>query len=409
MNPFNRLYVVLAICLVLSLFTGSVKSQLTCDDPFENGQPLFSTAFWLDDSGGAGSWPVADEWVLEGVSTDFCQRSISFDDVLSGGPPPDGIPPIDDPQFETIEQARAWLEDQSPVIALEIDGDARAYPLALLTWHEIANDEVGGIPVAVTFCPLCNSSIVFDRRVDDDVLRFGVSGLLRNSDLIMWDHLTRSWWQQFTGEGIVGVYTGVQLDILPSVVVSLSAFEQQYPDGLVLSRETGTTRDYGGNPYVGYDNNTGRPFLFRGDLDERVQPPTQRVLAAIIGGEAIAYPFSVLAEENVINDRIGEVDVAAFWQPGKASALDGARIDSSRDVGMAALYSRELDGQVLSFTVEDGVIRDEQTGSTWNVFGTAIEGETAGRQLRQVIAAPHFWFAWAAFRPETRVYGLDSE
>ena len=116
-----------------------------------------------------------------------------YGEIMSGGPPRDGIRPIDDPKFTTFEDARGWLADQEPVIAFELNRDVRAYPLQVLIWHEIVNDEVGGVPVAATFCPLCNSAIVFDRRLDGVTLDFGTSGKLRNSDLVMWDRQTESW------------------------------------------------------------------------------------------------------------------------------------------------------------------------------------------------------------------------
>jgi hypothetical protein len=381
--------VVLAIVIGLSIFwpseaTTVVHAQLSCNDPpFDTSQ-------------------IAQVW----DKTDFCQHEAGvFDEIISGGVPRDGIPPIDNPTFESIEAASAWLQPQSPVIALEVNGIARAYPLAILTRHEIANDVISDVPVAVTFCPLCNSALVFDRRVDGETLRFGVSGLLRNSDLIMWDDQTQSWWQQFTGLGIVGDYTGTQLTILPSQVVGFGAFAEQYPDGEVLQGPRGS---YGRNPYVGYDSNE-RPFLFQAQADDRLFP-TERVLAGVIGGQAIAYPFPTLSEEIVINDTVGGQAVVAIWQPGATSALDAASIDDSRDVGMAGLFSRELDAQTLTFAVDDaGVIRDDQTGSTWNVFGTAIAGELEGSQLPPQFAAPHFWFAWAAFQPNTQIYGSEAE
>jgi hypothetical protein len=363
----------------------SAAAQSTCSNPFEGESVRFSVDYW--------------------EKTNFCQHSVPYSEIISGGPPPDGIPPIDDPIFEPIVSASEWLQDPSPVIALEVNGEARAYPLAILIWHEIANDEIGGVPVAVTFCPLCNSAVVFDRRVDGQTLRFGVSGNLRKSDLIMWDDLTQSWWQQFTGEAVVGAYTGTQLDFLPSLVVGFREFARQYPEGQVLSRETSVRRDYGSNPYIGYDTNE-RPFLFSGDLDDRLLP-TSRVLAGIVGGEAIAYPFDILRQQQIINDTIGDQNIVALWQPGAVSALDQSRIDESMDVGMAALYSRDLDGQTFIFTMNDDVIQDEQTGSTWNVFGTAIDGELEGSQLQQILAFPHFWFAWVAFRPETAIYGVN--
>jgi hypothetical protein len=380
---------IVAVLLGLSILsrseaTNTVQAQLSCDNP-----PLDVSR-------------ISNVW----DKTDFCKYEAGvYEEIISGGVPRDGIPPIDNPQFDSVDVASAWLQPQSPVIAIELNGIARAYPLAILTRHEIVNDAIGDVAVAVTFCPLCNSAIVFDRRVDGETLRFGVSGMLRNSDLIMWDDLTQSWWQQFTGEAIVGAYTGTQLTIYPSQVVGFGAFVEQYPDGEVLSPGG---RSYSTNPYTAYDSSS-QPFLFRGEPDERLFA-TERVLAGVIGGEPVAYPFPVLAEEIVINDTVGGEAVVAIWQPGAVSALDQTTIDESRDVGMAALYNRDLDGQLLTFTADDvGLIRDDQTGSAWNIFGKAIDGDLVGSQLEQELAFPHFWFAWAAFRPDTMIYGLDTD
>ena len=183
--------------------------------------------------------------------TNWNRHTIQYDELLFGGPPRDGIPSIDAPKFISPAEAEAWLADNEPVIALEIDGDARAYPLQILIWHEIVNDVVGDVPVIVTFCPLCNATIVFDRRLDGTIYEFGASGLLRNSDLVMYDRTTESLWQQFTGEGIVGDLAGAQLTFLPSSIVSFADFRAAYPGGVVLSRETGYGRTYGSNPYPG--------------------------------------------------------------------------------------------------------------------------------------------------------------
>ena len=233
-------------------------------------------------------------------------------------------------------------------------------------------------------------------------MRFGVSGLLRNSDLIMWDDKTQSLWQQLTGEGIVGAHTGVLLDIVPSQLVGYAAFKEQYPQGEVLSPGG---RLYGSNPYVNYDSSP-RPFLFMGALDDRLLA-TERVLGATIGGLSVAYPFGILAQDLVINDRIAETDVVAMWQPGAVSALDASSIDRSRDVGMAALFDRAIMGTTLTFKEVDGAVIDVETGSVWNIFGTATDGELAGEQLRPINAFPHFWFAWAAFYPKTILYGYQ--
>ncbi len=359
--------------------------------------------------------PQANLW-----ETDWTIASIDCNEMLWGGVPRDGIPPIDNPDFITVDEAQDQIAPQSPVVAVEVNGIARAYPLGVLTRHEIVNDMFDTTPVAVTFCPLCNSAIAFERQVDGRTLRLGVSGMLRNSDLVMWDDRTESLWQQLTGEAIIGEYTGEQLTILPSQVVGFGAFAAEFPDGEVLVSR-GRISDI--NPYENYDMPGRAPFLFDGEFDDRIDNPTARVLAGTIGGEPIAYPFDVLFEERLINDVVGERPVVAFWQPGATSALDDTYISESRDVGMAVLYSRYIteedagdavdaelieDGRVtLGFALEDGAIVDLQTGSVWNIFGRAEDGPLAGVQLRQELAAPHFWFAWAAFEPETAVYGID--
>jgi uncharacterized protein DUF3179 len=343
-------------------------------------------------------------------NTDFCNSSIVIEDVISGGPSKDGIPAIDNPNMESVDEASQWLTERSPMVVVEIDGDARAYPQSILMWHEIINDEVGGIPVAITFCPLCNSSVVFDRRVGDETLVFGVSGVLFNSNMVMFDRLTDSWWQQLTGEGIVGDYNETLLDFVPSQVIGFAQFAERYPDGLVMSLETGFSRSYGVNPYVGVDdNNSPVTSLFRDETDPRL-PSRSRVLAVELDGTFMAYPFDALTAEFVINDTIVDTPVVALWQPGVASALDRSQIDASRDIGTTALYERTLeDGTVLTFAWDDETqtMIDEQTNSTWNLFGEAVDGELAGTDLRLMVAAPHFWFAWAAFNPETEVYGLE--
>ncbi|HEC24342.1 MAG TPA: DUF3179 domain-containing protein, partial [Chloroflexi bacterium] len=334
--------------------------------------------------------------------TNWERHTVDYSEIISGGPPRDGIPSIDDPQFVSFEEAAEWLADSEPVIALEINGDARAYPLQILIWHEIVNDVVGDVPVAVTFCPLCNSAVVFDRRLDDMVLEFGTSGLLRNSDLVMYDRTTESLWQQLTGEAIVGDLVGKRLTFIPASLISFAAFREAYPDGVVLSKETGFRRAYGQNPYAGYDQ-SDRPFLFRGELDDRL-PAMMRVVAVSLDGVDIAYPYSVLAERGVVNDTVGEREIVVFYVSGTNSALGASIIAEAEDIGATGVFDRDLDGQVLTFRVEEGRIVDEETGSVWNIAGQAVEGPLAGAQLTRIISADHFWFAWAAFRPDTLIY-----
>jgi hypothetical protein len=340
-----------------------------------------------------------------GWKTNFANARIPLSEIESGGPPRDGIPPIDQPKFLSPADASAWLKDQEPVIALELGGDARAYPLQVLIWHEIVDDEVGGVPVAVTFCPLCNTAIAFDRRVDGHTLRFGTTGNLRRSDLVMWsDDLGETWWQQITGEALVGDLVGHQLTILPAEIVSFVDFKTGYPSGLVLSRDTGNPRGYGNNPYIGYDNINSSPFLYSGATDRRL-PPMERVVTVELNGETAAYPFSRLIHFPVVNDVLGGTPLVVLHHGGTLSALDGAVIAASRDVGAAAAFDRSVDDKVLTFSLRGDQFIDDQTGSTWDILGRALAGPLVGNRLRPLVSANHFWFAWAVFRPNTRIWG----
>ena len=336
--------------------------------------------------------------------TDFSRHTVPYADVLSGGPPKDGIPAIDNPRFVTVPEAAEWLEAPEPVVLVEAGGGAKAYPLQVLTWHEIVNDEVGGVPISITFCPLCNTAIGFKREFDGQVLDFGTTGRLRYSNLIMYDRQTETWWQQATGEAIAGRYAGSRLAFHPANIVSWEEFRTGYPDAAVLSRDTGYRRAYGRNPYAGYDDVNNTPFLYRGPRTPGALLPMARVLTVDLDGDTVAYPYAVLAERSVINDTVAGQAVALFWQAGTASALDSHSIAGGRDVGTGAAFSRELDGRVLEFELQDGAIRDRQTASSWNLLGAATAGPLQGSRLRPVVSVNHFWFSWAAFRPETRIY-----
>ena len=337
-------------------------------------------------------------------STDFDRHTVSYREILSGGPPKDGIPAIDSPKFVAVAGADGWLQLQEPVVLVQVGDEARAYPLQVLTWHEIVNDTVGDLPLTVTFCPLCNTAIAFERTLDGRVLDFGTTGRLRFSNLIMYDRQTESWWQQAGGDAIAGELAGRQLTFYPATIVAWEEFKAAYPDGLVLSRETGFDRDYGRNPYAGYDDVSQSPFLFRGPATPDAMPPMARVLTVDLNGDAVAYPYDVLEQVQVVNDEVGDQPVTVFWQSGVASALDSGSIAQGRDVGTAAAFSPVLDGRLLTLRSADGNIIDEETGSTWNLLGQAVAGELAGQQLTPLVGVNHFWFSWAAFKPETRIY-----
>lgn len=345
--------------------------------------------------------------------TEWGLRIVDLDNI-SQGAGRDAIPAISGPLYWTLEEASAVYTDNVPLVQVNVNGDVRGFPLEILTWHEIVNDTIGGVPITVTFCPLCNTAIAFESQIGDVVLRFGVSGLLRNSDLIMYDRNTESLWQQSSGRAIVGTMVGARLTYVPATVVTVGQLRSAYPDALVMSRDTGWNRPYGQNPYQGYDNpERGGPYGFffdRDTIDDRL-PPAERVVS-IEGpsGAAIAYAWSTLVQERVMHDSFDGIDLVIFWTPGALSILDAGILRDAREVGTTAVFETALDGQSLSFMpnpADDGqTFIDEQTGSVWDIFGRAIEGELAGSQLTRVIHADHFWFAWQAFHPDTEVVSL---
>jgi hypothetical protein len=265
-----------------------------------------------------------DRWRAEWPDTDFSTTSVDdWSEIISGGPPKDGIPALTDPDFIAVAEEDR-LAPREPVIAVEMEGATpRAYPIRYLTWHEIVNDTVGGVPVAVTFCPLCNSGPAFDRRVDGQVLEFGVSGKLRHSDMIMYDRQTESWWQQAIGTGIVGAHTDTILEQIPTWMESWEEFRSRNPDGLVMDQPA-YPRSYGRNPYVGYDSSQ-RPFLYSGELPPHDIPALARVVRV---GER-AWPVARLRAAG----EVSEAGVTLSWAEGQASALDAANIRQGREVG----------------------------------------------------------------------------
>ncbi len=349
----------------------------------------------------ARRWQLSFNWF-----TDFNQRTVSLteiDNLL----PRDRIKPVDFPEFANSLEAPSYMRDREPVIAIEINGDARAYPLAILMWQEIVNDTVGGEPITVTFCPLCNTAIAFERVLEGHELTFGTSGNLRNSDLVMWDRQTESWWQQITGEAIVGQLSGKVLEQIPSPIIAWEAFRDQYPDGQVLLREVNALgqeiRPFDDPPYAGYDSVDNDPFAFDGPTDDRL-PANLRVLTVKLDDETVAYPFTFLEENLVINDTIGETDVVAFFDNGTLSAFLDAR-SSAQTSGSTTMFSRVVDGETLTFLLGETGIVDEQTGSVWNIVGKATSGPMDGKELEPVIHQNHFWFAWAVFEPDTEIRG----
>ena len=366
---------------------------------------LAALGWWVINSTGfvsAQLLPSSLEW----PHTDFDTAIVEMDEIMSGGPPKDGIPALDDPKFVSQAAANNWLDDQEPVIVVVVGNEARAYPIQILMYDEIANDTLNHKPLSITFCPLCNASIVFERNLDGTVLDFGTTGRLRKSDLVMYDRQTESWWQQFTGQGIIGQYAGVVLNRHPANIVAYRDFKSAYPDATVLSQDTGHRRPYGRNPYRGYDSIDDQPFLFRDPVDPRL-PPMEYVLNISLGNTHRLYPFSAFGESPVINDDIDGEPVVVLSRDGTYSALDAEAISRSRLMASATAFSRRVDGQVLNFLFADGRIVDDETGSSWNILGQAVDGPLTGQQLNSTPSGVHFAFAWLAFNPNSQIYGQN--
>ena len=281
----------------------------------------------------AGNNEMVQKWKAEGWQTDFSRSNIPFSEIMSGGPLRDGIPPIDSPRFISLKELGNRIPKGEPVLGLTLNGDARAYPLRVLMWHEIVNDVVGGEPVTITYCPLCNSGIVFKRKFQGKLLDFGTSGKLRNSDLVMYDRQTQSWWQQFSGEGIIGHYTGKTLERIPVRLESLALFRKRNPKGRVLIPNRPGSRDYGQNPYAGYDRSPA-PFLYQGEMPKGIEPMLRVVTFTGTSGKPHAVTLSLLRRKKSMT--LGGITLT--WQSGQNSALDHAFINKGRDVGNVTAY-----------------------------------------------------------------------
>lgn len=345
-------------------------------------------------------------WTKNWPKTDFTQTNIKLSELVYSGIPKDGIPAINRPRFVSIKKAKKWVDDKEPVLVVEINKKARAYPLQILLYHQIVNDTFQGEPILITFCPLCNNGLVLNRKVGNKTLTFGISGLVRKSGLIMFDRQTESLWQQFTGSAIAGNHVTQKLSLdYPTQLIAFSQFTQRYPNGQVLSRDTGFNRRYGANPYQGYDSIENSPLLFKDETDPRL-PAMERVLNVVVEDSLILYPFSTIKSQGIINDVVANNPVVIMHGLGYASPLDQSDISDSTTVPVTSGFERTVGNDVLTFSVDDGKIIDLETNSQWNLFGEAIAGELIGTKLKRVDTGVNFAFASLAFMPDAMIYQI---
>jgi hypothetical protein len=321
-----------------------------------------------------------------------------FVDVLE----PDRVPPLEFPTLIRASDAAPITGRSDAVVAVIVDGEARAYPLRILVWHEVVNDTIAGTPLAVTYSPLSDSAVAFDRRAGGRTLTFGTSGKLFRASLVLYDRETTSLWPQLDDASAAGPMRGSRLTRIAVVRTSLRAFADAFPEGRVL-KDPLFLPSYARTPYPGYATRSGpsTTFLLR-TPDPRV-PPMRRVAGVVSEDRVMAYPLDAVEAAGALNDG----DVVLFWQPDVRSVLDEAELGRSRLAGAAAGFRRGVAGRTLSFRrTSDGAFRDVQTGSRWDSFGRAIGGPLKGRRLEAASTTQAFWFAWAAFNPSTMVFGV---
>lgn len=276
---------------------------------------------------------------------------VPLEEVRGGGPPKDGIPPIDAPQFTTLPEVDPVLQGDGIGLAFVVGDEARFYPYQILVWHEIVNDKVSGTPVAITYCPLCFTGIVFDRRIGGEETTFGTSGKLWQSNLVMYDRASDSYWSQVTGEAIVGERTGTKLTLLPADTMPLRVFRERYPQGKVLTTDTGQRRDYRDDPYAGYATSRSVGFGVRAG-DDRLHPK-EVVMGFTLEGEAVAIVVKPVLERGAVTARVGNSEVVA---------------------------------------------QGDRAAQTVQVFRRGTDNV-----LLRLPAFPVFWFSWLAAHPNTRV------
>jgi len=298
--------------------------------------------------------------------------------------PKDAIPPLTSPLYEDADKTS--LRDQDFIVGYENDGDARAYPIGIMNWHEIVNETIGGKRVLVTYCPLTYTGMVFDPQIDNLELTFGNTGALYESNLVMYDNETNSSWWQVGGMSIDGALKTSRMRLLPSITTTWRDWRRVHPDSQVLSRQTGFSRPYDQDHYEGY-NKSGGPVFPVSVTDSR-RGPKEIIVGLEEGRTGRAYPLEEIGLDVVI-DEVNGKKVAIYSNPSERTGV---------------LFDPMLGDRELDFKIAEGGFVDNDTGSSWNIGGIATSGPLKGSKLRQIPAFTGFWFAWSSLHPNSNIY-----
>ena len=397
-----------AAAVVLALVAVACTSSSSDSEdaaPTTTSVPTPSASTTVPPTGATTTTEAADPAPIEVPPVDLSKHGVPLEEVyfdtFDGGSVPlseaspqlierlrDAIPPIDSPVYGPVYEGD-WLNETDLVLGYVGGGQAYAYPIKILNFREIINDEIDGVPVLVSYCPLCRSGIVYDRRLGDQVLSFGNTSALYESDLVMLDRQTGSYWWQVPGTAIVGQLTGEQLQTLPSTMSTWADWKIAHPDTLILTRDTGYGINYERDPFIGYEESLNRgsfAFPVSAEPDDRLAP-ADLVVGVAIDGRHRVYPLAAFGDA-AINDELEGTAIVIF------SLADGPA---------GSIYSPVVDGQVLTFTRSEDQYVDEQTGSLWGFDGVANAGELAGTALEPVPGRTTFWFAYVGAFPDAQV------
>ena len=323
---------------------------------------------------------------------------IPWQRIFSGGVPRDGIPSIDAPKFaDNSDWNDLGYNENGLVIGVEVEGTRRAYPFQVIVWHELVNDTINGKPILISYCPLCGTAIAFERSVNGQEFEFGVSGLLYNSDLLMYDRNTEALWSQINGTAVVGELSGARLEFYPSEIMTWGDWRNTYPDSEVLTTDTGAARDYSRDPYENYyfDERLLFPVNRTSDIYDAL-PAKIDVTGIEVDGPAYgAFVSRDVRNAGIVNETVGATPVVVFANPSAGENI--------------VVFERQIDGQELHFEFAEGGLRDTESGSFWSYDGLAMDGPWAGNQLVEIVPVKGFWFGWVAFHPETSLWQLDDE